>query len=207
MVSSRSINLNFEVFPLKEEVLIQAGQYETNPEIYLYLLVDTFDATLLEMMEKERTFSRIVNLSNPPGQLMETSGDKGIRLSKEVREKLIEAAIKGGNTPLPDGKIPYRFGPDGKTPMVMKPNILAAQGPNSKAVDITVHLEFQTTEAASTASKYISSSDFKVEQKGRLVEASLKAPDGLSVLLWDEFSRLAKKLNGEVASVGTSEEL
>lgn len=60
-VSSRPINLNVEVFPLKEEGLIQAGRYETRPEIYLYLLVDTFDATLLEMMEEERTFSRIAN--------------------------------------------------------------------------------------------------------------------------------------------------
>lgn len=138
---------------------------------------------------------------------MEISGDKGIRLSKEVREKLIEAAIKGGNSPLLDGKIPYRFGPDGKTPIVMKPTTIVLDGADAKDVTTTVHMKFKTSEDAKTASKYIDPATYKVEQKGRLLEATLTVPDALGVELWDAFSKLAKKMNGEVESVGTYEAL
>ena len=137
-------------------------------------------------------------LRNPGGMLYLVGGGKDKALTEKDRLRVIELAQSSGVEVLENGRIPYRFGPDGRTPVVMK--TIAEYSPEeyAKIVPMEVEMTFKSSKAAKSAIDYIDQKVYSVKATGTNLSISFKAPVGAATDERQAFDSLARRFDGKV---------
>jgi hypothetical protein len=119
-------------------------------------------------------------------------------LTSTDREEIEVWASKHGAKVIHSGKLPIRYGPDGRTPLVMPSQMhYIPESENEKVQAITV-LSFKSPQDAQEAAKYIDQTSYTVKVRGRTLSAAGHIPRGSLSEELEAFSPVAKKFGGEV---------
>lgn len=140
---------------------------------------------------------RTTLLRNPGGMIYVVKKRNGNVLSDADRTLLAQMAKEANVDILPDGRIPYRFGPDHRTPIVMASNMEYIPESYAKVVPISVFLSFKDAKTAKLAAEYVDASTYKATAKGSKLSLSFKAPLGSVTDEQDAFIRLAERFGGK----------
>lgn len=138
-------------------------------------------------------------LRNPGGMLYIVKEHNSKTLTESDRSQLAKIALNAGVTILPDGRIPYRFGPDRVTPLVM-PSLMSYEyysDHDAKVVPMSAKLSFSDAKTAKSAAEYLDLKAFKPTIRGATLEVEFKAPLAAAIDEGDVFGRLARRFKGK----------
>jgi hypothetical protein len=138
---------------------------------------------------------------NPRGKLYVIKDEADRPLSSAKLSELRKFAKVSGIEILENGRIPYHFGPDGRTPMIMPSAWEHSEENSRKIVPMTINLNFESPESAKTSIMYIDQKNYSSKQTGHQVQVSFKAPHGAALDEMESFQFLAKRFGGKFESL------
>ena len=102
-------------------------------------------------------------------------------------------------------KIPYRYGPDRKTPIAMRSVVNYQPESEAKMIPMTAKLKFHSAKEANALRDYVDPATYDVKAHGSSAEITFNAQKGS---VSDEsmlFQFIAGRLGGKFESIGTEE--
>lgn len=143
-------------------------------------------------------YSIVVAPLRNPGTIFVFQARGGYPLKPEDRAHIQLMAVELGGT-IVDGAIPYHFGPDGKTQIIMRKGERYGGGSGAVLVDFRAFFTFSRTKDALVAVKYIDASDYIVTPNGPKLEVLVQIPDDEVAEDKGLFQALARQLGGKVS--------
>ena len=144
-------------------------------------------------------------LRNPGGMLYMMRGRDKLPLSTARCSSLISLAKEAGVEVIEDNRIPYVFGPDGRTPMIMPSIIEYSPEKYAKIVPMSVEMTFKKVKLAKDAIEYIDPKNYVCKLSGLTLLITFKAPLGATIDERESFDFLAKRFDGKVEWLQSSE--
>ncbi len=164
----------------------------------IYLMDRTPKSKFIAKLEGGNYYVRVGVLRNPGGMLYMLLGGDGLPLSQTERSRLAALAKGAGVEVLENGRIPYRFGPDGRTPVIM-PSILEYSPEKYAAiVPMSVEMTFKSVETARAAIDYIDQKRYVTKVSGLKLHISFKSQLGAATDEREAFESLAHRFDGKV---------
>lgn len=147
---------------------------------------------------------RMASLRNPGGMLIIVDSRHRKPLAQsdilEISKVVTDAGAKFYGT-----KIPYRYGPDRKTPIAMSSVVTYEPGSAAKIIPMTATINFSSSQHANGIRDYVDPNTYHVKVHGTSAVVTFKAQEGSAA---DEallFQFIAGRLGGKFESIGTSE--
>jgi hypothetical protein len=188
----------------EEEQALIAGTYAL-PANGVMLAIRSSDPqrydALAAALRDEGISYNYIWLRNPGGVVLFLPGG-GPPLEMSQRAFVDGLAKRHGVEVLKDGLIPFRRGPDGRTPIVTKNARMFLPQENNIPATIMTEMTFPSLEAAREASRYIDRKAYQVKiaptRKGAVLQASVNMPQGGGSDEEVAFGHLAKRFRGRV---------
>ncbi|MEQ1933818.1 MAG: hypothetical protein ABL962_08065 [Fimbriimonadaceae bacterium] len=143
-------------------------------------------------------YSIVVAPLRNPGTVFVFQARGGYPLKPEDRAHIQLMAVELGGT-MVDGAIPYHYGPDGKTQIIMRKGERYGGGSGAALVDFRVSFTFSRTKDALVAVKYIDASDYILTPAGPNLEVLVRIPEDEVAEEKGLFQALARQLGGKVS--------
>lgn len=143
-------------------------------------------------------------LRNPGGGICIFPGDGNPPLNASERKAVEALAQNQGLRRVTNLRTLIRFGPDGRTPLVMR-GAGVVSDTRDPLVPLQVFLAFPTAKQAREASRYIDRKGYQVLVDGPHLTAVCKIPRSQAILESRGFDGLAARFGGKVDSYQTTE--
>ena len=187
-----------------EMTALSAGTYPMPPDAVL--VVDPTHRTLFTRGLHDLVLEIEMGAACNPGAFVYVVHGPPLRpLTARDRNEIGRIARAAGAAVM--ARLPVRYGPDGRTPMVMRP--VEKYEPKLPS-DAEVHLTFPDLKTARAAASYIDKA-YRVttgkEGKGAFLNAAIRIPYGAVLDEQEAFAPLAARFGGKVAWSGGSSEL
>ena len=192
---------NYENFSLEDQKAFNGGIHVTFADA-VYILDSVPKSKFLMNLAQVYFSAKMCPLSNPGGMLYVVTERNRKPLTQKDRVLLADIARKAGVDVLENGRIPFRFGPDHITPIVMHSIITYAPEESAKVVHMSVDLQFKSTATAKEAVLYTDAKTYTAKVIGTKLHISFDSPKGAYDDDRESFDRIAKKFDGKVDSLG-----
>ncbi|MBS1700259.1 MAG: hypothetical protein JST12_01240 [Armatimonadetes bacterium] len=194
----------FRNFSVEEQVALDQGRELRIPNS-IYLFDPTLRAGLLQILASHGYSASTGYVRNPGGSLFVVTKHAGVPLGEADFSYIRKILRTSSAQILEDKQIPYRFGPDGHTLMVVPIRHTYAPEKYAEVVHMTVQLSFKNTDAAKKAAQYIDRQSYSVSVNGSAMAISFDAPFGAMMDEQDEFERLASQFGGNFVTLNAPE--
>ena len=142
-------------------------------------------------------------MRNPGALVLLVKSRQNKPLSSADRTVVQQLATQFSSTVHSRG-LPMKFGPDGRTPLVMKNVMTYSPSPENRPTEIQTILAFPSAKEAKQAAKYIDPGSYTIQMARNTLKATCIAPQGAANDEWAAFEQVAGKFGGKVESVSAS---
>ena len=141
---------------------------------------------------------RIGVLRNPGAMLYILQSGDGLPIAQADRSRVLTLAKDAGVVVIDNGRIPYRFGPDGRTPIIMPGFLEYDPEKYAKIVPMSVEMTFKSVKTARAAIEYIDQKCYVTKVSGLKLHISFEAQLGAATDEREAFESLAHRFDGKV---------
>lgn len=190
---------------LEEEAALDQGKFRLDPIATSFLVPLGRTNVLAKLAERECLVKTAV-LRNPGAMLVTVYAPDGTALSTG-QQLAASAFAKGEGLTLLNGRIPYRFGPDGQTPILMRNAMTYLPASEAQIVPMNASLRFKDERTAQQAAKYLDSAAFQVKCNGQLLVVEFEGPVGSATDETVAFESFANRWGGDFLELGSERQL
>ena len=192
---------NFENFSLEDQKAFNSGIHVTYAGA-VYILDSIPKSKFLANLAQVYFSAKTCPLRNPGGMLYVVTDRNRKPLTQKDRVLLADIAWKAGVHVLENGRIPFRFGPDHITPIVMHSIMTYAPEESAKVVHILGDMKFSSAATAKEAVLYMDAKTYTAKVIGTKLHISFDSPKGAYDNDRESFDRIANRFGAKVESFG-----